>query len=112
MFPKPNRLTKSREIREVLRKGGGVKRSTLLLKAGAPVSPPKFAVVVGRKVSKRSTVRNKIRRRIREALRRELGTTKRGSYVVLALPGSANLGFQDICNALRQALQQIRNSHD
>ena len=112
MLPRPNRLTKSKEIQGVLRRGEGVKRKSLLLKIGVPTSPPKFAVVVGRKVSKKATVRNKVRRRIREALRQELRTIKKGSYVVLALPGSATLGFQDICEALHQALQQTRNSHD
>lgn len=112
MLSKPNRLTKSKEIQRVLRGGEGVKRTFLLLKIGAPVSPPRFAVVVSRKVSKKATVRNTIRRRIREALRRELGTITKGSYVVLALPGAAALGFRDIQEALRQALQQTRNSHD
>ena len=112
MLPRPNRLTKSKEIQGVLRRGEGVKRKSLLLKIGVPTSPPKFAVVVGRKVSKKATVRNKVRRRIREALRQELRTIKKGSYVVLALPGSATLGFQDICEALHQAFQQTRNSHD
>lgn len=108
MLPKINRLTKNREIRGVLRRGQGIKRNSLLLKIEVerPVSlPPRFAVVVSRKVSKKATVRNKIRRQIREALRHELGNIKGVSCVVMALPGSATLGFRDICEALRLALK-------
>ena len=46
----------------MLRRGEGVKRTSLLLKIGAAASPPRFAVVVSRKVSKKATVRNKIRK--------------------------------------------------
>ncbi|MBI2452731.1 MAG: ribonuclease P protein component [Parcubacteria group bacterium] len=107
MLPKTNRLTKSKEIQGVLRKGQGVKRKSLLLKIEMQptLSPPRFAVVVSRKVSKRSTVRNKIRRRILEALRRETGSIKGVRCVVMALPGSATLSFKDICEAIKQALR-------
>ena len=107
MLPKTNRLTKSREIQVVLRKGQGIKRKSLLLKIGTQpaLSPPRFAVVVSRKVSKKATVRNKIRRRILEALRREMGGIKGVHCVVMALPGSATLGFKDICEAIKQTLR-------
>ena len=107
MLPKTNRLTKSREIQGVLRKGQGIRRKSLLLKIETQPksSPPRFAVVVGRKVSKKATVRNKIRRRILEALRRELGGIKGVRCVVVALPGSAILSFKDICEIIKQALR-------
>ncbi|HEY4476024.1 MAG TPA: ribonuclease P protein component [Candidatus Paceibacterota bacterium] len=107
MLPKTNRLTKSREIHGVLRKGQGIRRKSLLLKIETQPksSPPRFAVVVGRKVSKKATVRNKIRRRILEALRRELGGIKGVRCVVVALPGSAILSFKDICEIIKQALR-------
>lgn len=107
MLPKINRLTKSTEIQKILREGRGIKRSSLLLKIRElpTLSPPRFAVVVGRKVSKKATIRNRIKRQIREALRHELGNIKGVSCVVMALPGSAILGFRDIREALRLALK-------
>ncbi len=107
MLPKINRLTKSTEIQKILREGKGIKRSSLLLKIRElpALSPPRFAVVVGRKVSKKATIRNRIKRQIREALRHELGNIKGVSCVVMALPGSAILGFRDIREALRLALK-------
>ena len=107
MLPKTNRLTKSREIHGVLRKGQGIRRKSLLLKIETQPksSPPRFAVVVGRKVSKKATVRNRIKRQIRAALRHELGGIKGVRCVVVALPGSAILSFKDICEIIKQALR-------
>ncbi len=112
MLPKINRLTKSTEIQKILREGKGTRRNSLLLKIKTrklpASSPPRFAVVVGRKVSKKATVRNKIKRQIREALRHELGNVKGISCVVMALEGSATLGFREIHEAIRQTLKTIQ----
>ena len=110
MLPKVHRLAKTKEIQEVLKRGGGIKRKELLFKviARAQDSPSRFAVVVGRKVSKSAVVRNRIRRQIREVLRKELQVVPQGIHgVVIALPGADTMKFQAIREAVQRALENI-----
>ena len=109
MLSKQNRLTRTKDIQAVL-KGRAIKRQGVLLRIGAqePGLPPRIAVVVGRRVSKKATMRNRIKRQIREAIRQLIRDIPQGmKCVITALPESKTMKFQELKEEIRQALLHI-----
>jgi ribonuclease P protein component len=67
----------------------------------------RFGVVVGLKVSKRSTDRNLIRRRIREILRKSLPFIKPGyDVMVLVNPAARGATFPDLVEQMDKVLRK------
>lgn len=69
---------------------------------------PRFAIVVGKEVSKKAVVRNRLRRRISEIIRIKLKTKGISldagvDGVIIALPGAERMDFTQ----LRQAIEKI-----
>lgn len=70
MLSRANRLAREREVLAVVRRGRVFHSPTLLLRAlRTRRADPRFAVVVGTKVSKKAVVRNLVKRRVRAILR-------------------------------------------
>ena len=92
MLKKANRLTKSKEIAEVLKKGKAAYWPILMvkfLKNDLPYS--RYAIIVSNKVSKRANKRNLIKRRIREIMRLAMSQVKKGyDAVIIASPKIIN----------------------
>jgi len=105
-FPRHERLRKSREILNVLRKG---KRKDTeyftfyYLKNNLPYN--RFGVIVSKKIGK-AHVRNKVKRRLREIYRREKRTT--GYDIVLyAKPAIAEADFQQLKETYLKCLRGL-----
>jgi ribonuclease P protein component len=112
MLPQINRLKKKTDFGRVLKKGRGVREGFLLLKfAKNNLKVSRFGFVVGRKISKKATLRNKIKRRLREALRKELPKLKPGfDGVLVALKGSEPKGLKETERMVKKILQKTKLS--
>lgn len=111
-LPRAARISSSREIRAIFRKGRRVRRGPLeLIVRRSTTDRSRFAVVVPR--HGRSIVeRNKLRRRLSEILRRDwLPEARSTSPAVdlVARPGPAAYGasFDELRSAVHEALEAV-----
>lgn len=107
MLSKQHRLTNSRDIERVARRGGSFFTKILGIKhLPNRLAVSRFAVVVGLKVHKKATKRNRSKRQIREALRKHLREVRPGfDVLVLARPEILEKKFQEIGATLLYALE-------
>lgn len=106
MLPRENRLRKNKDIKNVLTRGKPVREDFLFLKiVKNGLRSPRFAIVVGKNLSKKAVVRNKLKRRISEIIRIRLkiNEIKPVDGVVIALPGAERMDF----SGLKQAIEKI-----
>ncbi|MCD6148010.1 ribonuclease P protein component [bacterium] len=106
MLPRENRLRKNKDIKNVLTRGKPVREDFLFLKiVKNGLRSPRFAIVVGKNLSKKAVVRNKLKRRISEIIRIKLkmNEIKPVDGVVIALPGAERMDF----SGLKQAIEKI-----
>ena len=98
MLPKKNRLKKRKDFELVFRKGKGFKEDFLVLKKNKNnLNQSRFGFIVGRRVSKKATIRNKIRRRLSSLVQEKLAKIKNGFDIILiAQPGLENKNFAQI----------------
>ncbi len=86
MLSQKHRLAKRNDIQRVFKQGKGVKSSFLYFKAVENnLSCARFAFVVSKKISKKSTERNRIRRLLRESVRNNM-VEKNYDIVIIVLP--------------------------
>ncbi|HVE80887.1 MAG TPA: ribonuclease P protein component [Candidatus Dormibacteraeota bacterium] len=106
MLAKQYRLRSGKDIAKVYRYGryaGGGDLSIKYLKTGLPVS--RAVVVVGKKVSKKASVRNRIRRRVAADLYKRWQTVDPGYDIVLSIHGDiADLPPASLSQKIEQAL--------
>lgn len=109
MLPKQHRLTKSKDIEGVARRGGSFFTKILGIKyLPNRRTASRFVVVVGLKVHKKATKRNRSKRQIREVLRKHLGEIRSGfDVLVLVRPEILEKSFQEIEKALLYALDGV-----
>lgn len=89
MLPTNHRLRRSGEIRRVQRSGKGVRSTFLAVRALsiARRSVPRFAFIVGTKVSKKAVVRNRWKRRLRAAVKARIAHFPVADYTITVRPG-------------------------
>lgn len=93
MLSKINRLTKKKDFDLVFKRGKSDKSGFLAVRAMENnLSQSRFGFVVGKKVSKKATVRNKIKRRLRASIRGE-EIKKPADFIIIALPGAEKADF-------------------
>ncbi len=86
MLAQKNRLRKRNDIQRVFKQGNGVKNSFLYLKAiSNGLKDPRFAFVVSKKISKKSTERNRVKRLLRESIQKNM-VEKSLDIVIIVLP--------------------------
>ncbi|OGY41106.1 MAG: ribonuclease P protein component [Candidatus Buchananbacteria bacterium RBG_13_39_9] len=83
-----NRLSKTKEIQSVMKKGRAYYCPVFMIKVlKNTLGYMRFAIIVSNKVSKKATVRNLIKRRFREMMRLKVKAIKTGAdLVILASP--------------------------
>lgn len=98
MLPKAYRITKSFEIKEVMREGKRFSSHFFSLKSKKSKNKfPRFAIVADLKVSKKATVRNRLRRQIHEIIRLNIGEIFGGHNTVLWIkPSAVGKDFQEL----------------
>lgn len=110
MLSKKKRLSKNKDIKEVIKKGKKFKEKFLILKKKPnTLNNSRLGVVVGLKVSKKATERNKIKRRINEIIRRSLKKIKKGNDVVLIVLSSVKgKNFQQIKKTVMKLFRKAK----
>lgn len=107
MFSRPHRLSKTRNVQDVLRHGRAFFSPTVNIKfLRKPESDTlRFTVVVSAKVSKRAVVRNRVKRIFREEIKSLMDLMPKGDWVIFAKPAVANLDRPSLHEISRKALQ-------
>ena len=109
MLAKQHRLQKDKEFESVFRKGKASKGKFLFLKLKRnKLQISRFGFIIGKKISKKATVRNKIKRQLREIVRENLNNVKSGfDVVIVTKPGIINKNYQEIKNDLENLFQNL-----
>lgn len=102
MLKKTYRLSKKDNISKIIQEGRKVVSPLFLVKIlRNNADCNRFAVIVSKKVDKRSTKRNKCRRRIFEAIRNtKFVTNDHMNIVILANKNALNAPYSDIKNEI------------
>lgn len=110
MLPKPNRLKKKKEFERVLRRGKGLKEDFLVLKViKNNLLRTRVGLIVGKKVSKKATLRNKIKRRLKALIMAKISEIEKGFDIILiAKPGLEHKDFWEIAEILNTLLKRAK----
>ena len=109
-FPKKHRLNASEKYATHLRKMG-ITASTSLLRARYLLKKEgesKFAVTIGKKISKRATVRNRLRRRIHEGVLGALSNTLHVDMIIYPTKESAEESIKKIKEEISSLFNKIQ----
>jgi ribonuclease P protein component len=109
-FPKTERLRRQKDIEACLREGKRYKHPLMTLYVRwREGEGRRIAFSVGRKVSKKATLRNRIKRWLREAYRTKRWAMKEGvDLFVIAQPACAAANFQAVDAALTELLLKAK----
>lgn len=107
MLPTKNRLKKRKDFDSVFKKGRGFKEDFLVLKKNKNnLNQSRFGFIVGKRVSKKATVRNKIKRGLSGLIQEKLAKIKKGFDIVLIVqPGLENKNFEEMERIIDKLLQ-------
>lgn len=110
MLSLKHRLKKDRDFEKVFKKGRAHKNPFFSIKFHPNrVGSVRVGIVVGRKVSPKSTERNKLKRRIRESLKTFLPKIKRNiDIVIVSFSRSRDLDFRQIKEDIEDLLKKAR----
>lgn len=112
MLPKKHRLTKKKDFEKVLREGKGVREDFLFFKwISTDLRISRFGFVVGKKISKKATVRNKMKRRLREIMRVKLPKIKKSiDGVFITNPGLEKKEYSKLQEVVDKILTKAKLS--
>ena len=98
-----NRLSKTKEINEVLKNGAMIKSDLFVLKyMKNKKEESRFSFVVSQKISKKAVERNRLKRRFREIIRKDLHNIKKGFDIVILARKKAKVSdFADLKKSLK-----------
>jgi len=104
------RLTKTKDIERVLKRGRGTGSAKISVKlAKNKLKHSRFAFVVGIKVAKSAVKRNRIRRQMREAVRLHLDDIKQGyDVMVMARPKAVELDYQELEKEILRIFKKLK----
>lgn len=108
-LPSKYRLSKSREIKEVFKRGKSFSSGFFQVRF-IPAAPglKKLALIVGLKVSKKAVIRNRIKRKISEIVRLNILKIKPGHLIVILVkPQAANEELKNLEEDLMDNLIKI-----
>lgn len=109
MLKRQNRLTEDSDFQKIWKRGRSFYTKILgfkMLKNDLPFS--RFGIVVGNKISKKSTVRNRIKRQLRETISNNLTEIVPGNDLVInALPEIVGKKKKDIESDITLALKKL-----
>lgn len=108
MLKKQNRITKTRDLQMVYRKGKTLHTPALVIKFLPESTPVKVGLVVSKKISKKAVIRNRIKRALREEMRANKDNLATGSYMLVAKVGAALVENKDIRRQLSAALERAK----
>lgn len=107
MLNKANRITKTRDLQTVYRKGKTLHTPALVIKF---LHSEKFRAgfVVSKKTSKKAVERNRVKRALREEMRLNSTNLAPGEYMLVAKPIAASFKSKDLRLQLLNALKKAK----
>lgn len=108
MLHKKNRLVKADDIQQVFTRGRSFFNPFFTIKFLNGGTQKLFTVVVSTKVFKKAVARNRLKRLIREELRKNLGSFKTGSYLIIAKPKLKSLQETEVLKSFSELWKKIR----
>ncbi|MDB9313454.1 ribonuclease P protein component [Spirulina sp. CS-785/01] len=119
-LPKLNRLKHWRDFQRVYKQGTCHHGRYLVLRKWSTdqdsfgLTPPQIGIVVGKKVSKKATLRNRIKRQIRAILQDFLPSLKPGQKLIIGVkPKARECEYEHFLRELEQLLRkaEVLNGH-
>jgi len=108
MFTRANRLSKTKDVELVMKRGQSFFSPHFVIKHLKQASGYRLTVVVSTKVSKSAVKRNRIKRVLRDELRNNLKRLKPGDYALIVKPAAAKLESVLLRQQMMQLLQKVR----
>ena len=110
MLAKKYRLTKDKDIQNVLKKGKLFFSPFFNLKIlPNNLQNPRFCIVISTKISKKAVVRNKVKRQLRDIIHRNLSNISQNyDFVILAKPAVTITEFKELEKALTYLLEKAK----
>jgi len=109
MLAKQHRLLRDADFQKIWKQGKSFYTKSLgfkLLKNNLTVS--RFGIVIGTKISKKSTIRNKIKRQLSEIIRLKLKEIALGyDLIIIALPSVIGKDYQELEKEIQSALKHF-----
>lgn len=102
MFPKKNRFNFKDSLPKKI-----INSNSFSLRYGKNVGKLRVAVVISKKVDKRSAVRNKIKRRILDSIQK--GVHTKNPFDIIFYVKKNALSSKDLENEVNQAVEKIKN---
>lgn len=98
MLPKAHRLLSDKDFQATWKRGRSFYTKILGFKVlGNRLAVSRFGIVVGNKISKKSTDRNRLKRQLREILQAQIGKISPGyDLVITALPAALGKSYQNL----------------
>lgn len=108
MLAKQYRLQKDKDFELAFKKGRTFSNEFLFLRLRRnDLNISRFGFIVGKKISKKATVRNRIRRRLGEIIRGKLADVKPGFDVAIGTKGEiVEKNYQDLDKEVGQLLKR------
>lgn len=109
MFSRENRLSRSRDIQRVMRRGVSFSTPLFLIRyARSREEKPRFSFIVSNKISKKAVIRNTIKRRLREVVRKKKDLFPAGTdYCFVARAPSVQADSQAFVREVDEALGRL-----
>ncbi len=109
MLAKPNRLTKDKEIKDLIKTGKSLFLPAFVIKyKHNNLNNIKIGIIVSTKVDKRAVVRNKIKRQIRAIIRKNISDIEHGhSLLIIVKKQALGLEYKKIEKTLVTGLVKI-----
>jgi len=110
MLAKANRLTKQKDIENVLKKGKTKFAKSLGVKyIKNDLYITRTAFIVSTKISKKATKRNRLKRKLREIIRQEAQKIKKGyDFIVLTKKEALEQEYKELEKELKGLLKTIK----
>lgn len=106
----PNLKLKRKDFKKVLKEGKKIKTGYLILKIlPNNLAKIRVGVLIGKKISKKATIRNKIKRRLKELVRQNLEKIEKGlDLVFIPCPEIKNKNFIELKSLFFQILKKAQ----
>jgi len=108
MFKRNNRLAKTKDVEQVIKRGQSFFSPHFVIKFLRQPSGVRFTVVISTKVSKSAVKRNRIKRVLRDQMRTRVGNFKSGDYAIIVKPIAAKAEAKSLGPQLTQLLHTLK----
>jgi ribonuclease P protein component len=109
MLPPANRLLKEKDFRNVFKKGGRLFGKDVGIKfIKNKLALNRFGIIIGLKISKKSTERNQLKRKIKAVIKKLKNKIKKGhDIIIIPKPTLLQLNSKEISRQIEDNLRRL-----